>query len=295
MPRKPSPMPGYKFHTSGQARVFLNRKAYYLGEYDSPESYARYHNLLAIYNANGQKMPDDVPTHQIDLPLTIGCLTAEFRENLKSRYANNKHERRRFSNLSTLLEDEYGDLPLDAFGPIKLADVRDLFVASGNCRNYVNQQTRNIVRIFKFGVSRELVTAEQLKALESLESLRRGQTTAKESVLRSPVNLDDVRSTAAHLSPTLKAMVRVQAATGMRSTEVCIMRPVDLTQEADGNLVRFLRFGLIHVLVVARSKVSRPSPFRWIKQRFAVIGIPCGMVVGQPADHFAAHSAVDPN
>ncbi|WP_436717763.1 hypothetical protein U8335_13855 [Roseiconus lacunae] len=207
-------MPGYKFHTSGQARVFLNREAYYLGAYDSPESYARYHNPLAIYNANGQKMSDDVPTHQIDLPLTIGCLTAEFRENLQSRYANNKHERRRFSSLCTLLEDEYGDLTLHAFGPIKLADVRDLFVASGNCRSYVNQQTRNIVRIFKFGVSRELVTAGQLKAMESLESLRRGQTTAKESVPRSPVNLGDVRSTVAHLSPTLKAMVRVQDSNG---------------------------------------------------------------------------------
>jgi hypothetical protein len=38
MPRKRNPLPEYKYHTSGQARVYLGGKAYYLGPYDSPES-----------------------------------------------------------------------------------------------------------------------------------------------------------------------------------------------------------------------------------------------------------------
>jgi hypothetical protein len=47
-------------------------------------------------------------------------------------------------------------------------------VVDGNCRKYVNQQTRNVVRIFKHSVSRELVKPDQLVALQSLEPLRFG-------------------------------------------------------------------------------------------------------------------------
>ncbi len=69
MPRPRSKKPAYQHHVSGQARVQLDGKLYYLGEYDSPESRARYFELLAIYNANGQRMPDDVETHQKDQPI----------------------------------------------------------------------------------------------------------------------------------------------------------------------------------------------------------------------------------
>jgi integrase len=132
------------------------------------------------------------------------------------------------------LEDEYADLPADQFGPIRLAELRDLFVASGNSRKYANRQTNAIINIFRHAVSRELIDFRVVERLRTLEPLRYGQTKARETAPVMPVDIETVRLTAQHLSPTLKAMVRVQAATGMRSGEVCIMRPMDIEKRPDG-------------------------------------------------------------
>ena len=63
MPRPRSSAPAYQFHVSGNAKVRLAGKDFYLGSHGSPESYARYHALLAEYNAYGKRIPEDIPTH----------------------------------------------------------------------------------------------------------------------------------------------------------------------------------------------------------------------------------------
>lgn len=234
MPRKKSDQPGYRYHVSGQAVVTFCGQNFYLGDYDSPKSKAKYYALLAECNANGKSAPPAAETHQADRPVTVRCVTAEFREHANGKYASDAAQQCRFKNLCTLLEDEYGDLPASEFGPRRLSEIRDLFIASGNCRKYVNTQTCNVVRIFRYGVSRELVKPEQLVALASLEPLRYGQTTAPESEPTRPVDIESARLTARELSPTLKAMVRIQAATGMRPSELCNMRPVDIEKRPDG-------------------------------------------------------------
>lgn len=234
MPRQRKLVPEYAYHVSGQARVYLDGRYFYLGEHGSPESLARYHALLAQYNAGGQRMPDDVPTHQADHPVTVACLTAEYREHLIRRYKNDPQERMRLEKLCDTVDDEYGDIPIDKFGPRKLAEIRELFVASGNCRKYVNRLTNCVVGMVRFGVSRELVRPDTLVALQSLEPLRKGQTEAPESEPVQPVDIEAVRLTAKHLSPTVKAMVRIQAASGMRPSEVCRMRPCDIEHRDDG-------------------------------------------------------------
>ena len=217
MSRPRSSMPAYQFHVSGQAVVRLGSppKDFYLGKYDSPQSRSRYFALLAEYNDNGKQAPQQ-PSHQADLPITIRCVAAEFREFTKSKPGGDAKEKRRMLNLCTTLEDEYGDEPAADFGPRKLAALRDLFVAGGNSRKYANRQTHNVIRIFKHAVSRELIDEGVHRRLMTLEPLRRGQTKSPETSPVVPVDIAIVRKTAEHLSPTLRAMVRIQAATGMR-------------------------------------------------------------------------------
>lgn len=115
MPRPKSAQPAYRYHVSGQARVELDGATYYLGPHGSKESWARYDALLAEYNANGQSMPADVPTHQIDAAITVRCVTGEFRQLVETKYANTRQQSSRYKSLCTLLEDEYGDLPTGEF------------------------------------------------------------------------------------------------------------------------------------------------------------------------------------
>jgi len=72
------------------------------------------------------------------------------------------------------------------------------------------------------------VPATKIEQLKSLEPLRKGQTEAPETDRVRAVDLDHVRATARHLSPVVKAMLRVQIATGMRPNEICRMRPCDI-------------------------------------------------------------------
>ncbi|HTK73829.1 MAG TPA: site-specific integrase, partial [Gemmataceae bacterium] len=57
MPRRPNPVPTYRLHkSSGQAIVTLrdqvgNRRDFYLGPYDSPESKTEYNRVLAEHHA----------------------------------------------------------------------------------------------------------------------------------------------------------------------------------------------------------------------------------------------------
>ncbi len=225
--------PSYRYHISGQARVTLDGKEFFLGEFNSPESKAKYYALLAEYNANGQSMPDAATVHLIDTPITVRCVTSEFREHAKVKYANNESHRRNYLGLCNLLDTEYGNLPANEFGPRRLVDIRELFIASGNNRTFVNSQVRSICRIFKYAISRELIDVNVLIRLQTIEPLRQGQTKAPEPVRRQPIDLNIVKATAKELSPIVKSMVRIQAATGMRPSEVCNMRPCDIDMSCE--------------------------------------------------------------
>ncbi len=224
--------PEYRYHVSGQAVVTFNGTNFYLGPHGTPESEARYRSLVAEYIASGGETPK-ANTHQIDQPLLISDLCAEVMHWVKDHYADDKQQLSRLTNLCTLLQTEYGATPASEFGPRKLAALRELFIAAGNCRKYVNTQTNNVVRIFKIALSREIIEADVIVRLKSLEPLRQRKTRAPERDKVSPADIEHVAETAKHLSPTLKAMVRIQVATGMRPSELCVMRPCDIDMTDD--------------------------------------------------------------
>ncbi len=225
-------IPEYKYHVSGQARVYVAGQYIYLGPHDSPESKAKYRRVISHYLATGEA-PQDEPEQLGDVPLSVADVTAEAREWINEHYANDKQQFSRMTNLCKLLDDEYGSTSASEFGPRKLAALRELFIAAGNCRKYVNTQTNNVVRIFKIALSREIIEADVIVRLKSLEPLRQRKTKAPERDKVSPVDLDHVSETAKHLSPPVKAMVRIQAATGMRPSELCAMRPCDIDMTND--------------------------------------------------------------
>jgi hypothetical protein len=132
--------PKYRYHVSGQAVVTLDGKDFYLGKHDTPESRSRYHKLLAEYQQNGLKAPDQ-PQRQVNQPITVADVTAKFRESASRKYANNREEQRWYVARCEMLESHHGDLPAKDFGPRKLtALLGDAFVESGNSRLTVNRK-----------------------------------------------------------------------------------------------------------------------------------------------------------
>jgi len=246
MPRPKNSLPNKLAHLSGQDRVYLDGKYYYLGLSGSEEAQVKYDSLVAIYLANGRKMPEGVPTHQADTAPTVAHVTAAFRRNLETKYVNSPDEGRRYRKLCDELDDFFGDVEAVKFGPLKLESFRELLEASGITRRTINGQIKSIVRIFKHAVSRELIPVSVVESLRTLDPLRYGQTTAPEQKEREPVKLEHVRATAKFLSPVVRRMVMVQVGTGMRPSEVIRMRPCDIDTSGEVWIYKPVRHKTMH-------------------------------------------------
>jgi integrase len=246
MARPKSQVPSLRHHISGQAVCQIDGVTFYLGKYQSPESLARYALLIREYQANGLAIPEGLTSqklkdltegfqtgeslvvHQEDTPVLLVHVTAAYRAHAKQAYANSKAELYRIQQICDELDQVDGKVRADEYGPKTLKRQRDLWVASGKARPYCNRLTRMVVRMFGWAVSEELVSESTWTRLKSVEPLREGRTSAPERDPRKPVDIGIVRKTAKELSPVLRAMVRLQVATGMRPSELCTMRPCDI-------------------------------------------------------------------
>lgn len=131
------------------------------------------------------------------------------------------------------LVDHYGSMVIEEFGPLKLIELREYMVGLGWCRKLINQRVGRLKRMFKWAVSREITSSVLYYALSSIEGLRKGRTTAKESVPVKPVNEDHVYKSLDYMTPVVATMVELQLLTGMRPGELVIMRPCDIDRSGE--------------------------------------------------------------
>jgi integrase len=254
MARPKSKAPARRYHLSGQSVVTLGGRDIYLGPHDSPESIARYAVLINIYQQSGLTLPDDfdesildqqaalllglsapsaVASDQKKQPILVRHITASYRQHIAVNYAADPTEFQRLSGVCNDIDKYDGDVPAEQYGPLRLQAQRQRWVDSGKARVYCNRLTNSVKRIWNYAVSQELMDQSCLDRLRSVESLRTGQTTAKEKKPIGPVDIEIVRATARHLSPVVRAMLRIQIATSMRPSEVCRMRPCEIDRSGE--------------------------------------------------------------
>ena len=254
MARPKAKAPARRCHLSGQSVVTIAGRDIYLGKHDSPESIARYAVLIGIYQQNGLALPEGfdaadlderaatmlgqaapaaVASQQTKQVVLVRHVTALFREHIETKYAKTPQEKRRHVRLCDQLDQLFGDVVAEQFGPLRLREFRDSLVKQKLARKYVNRLVNCVIAIFKHAVAGELIDAGKIQQLQTLEPLRNGQTTAPETPEVEPAVLADVRATAKHLSPIIKSMLRIQIATGMRPKEVCMMRPCDIDRSGE--------------------------------------------------------------
>ena len=123
---------------------------------------------------------------------------------------------------------KYGRKKAELFGPLDLKKVRQTMIDQRLARRTINQRIGNIKRMFKWAASEQLIPASTYHALTTVDGLRRGRTEARESKRVEAVPEVYVRKTMRFLSRTVAAMVELQMLTGMRSGELCQMRPCDI-------------------------------------------------------------------
>ena len=124
-------LPTYRHHKARNlAVVRLNGKDHYLGPYDSPESWEKYHRLLAEYLAGTPTLPVDPLTGNIGA-ISIKRLCLAFSEFADTYYLRDGQKTAEVDFITYALRPLiklYGEMEASTFGPRALKLVREEFM-----------------------------------------------------------------------------------------------------------------------------------------------------------------------
>lgn len=183
--------------------------------------------LVAEWLVAGRQLPE-----KEQATLTISDLIRRFLEHAAQHYrradGTPTSEPKDYRQSVRPLRDMYYRLPVETFSPLKLKAVRERMIDFGWCRNVINQRIGRIVRMFKWGVSEEIVPETVYRALCTVRGLSIGRSAAKESKPVKPVDKAHVEATIIYLLPELADAVWLQLKTGMRSGELLKMRKCEI-------------------------------------------------------------------
>jgi integrase len=220
----------YKPKNLGVVRI--DGRDHYLGRFGSPESYERYHRLLAERYARGPAVPAPTPEARPQSEvLTITELCVGYYRHCERYYTKNGRTTNQVNIIKLalkVLRALYGSSLVKDFSPLALKACRAEFIGQGLSRRECNRRTRLIKQAFRWSVGEELVPPMVYHALTAVSGLASGRCDAPDPQPIGPVPEAIVERTIEHLTPTVAAMVRLQLATAMRPGEVCRMRACDI-------------------------------------------------------------------
>jgi integrase len=221
--------PSYCCHkATGQAVVRIDGRDHYLGKFGTKESHDAYDRLIAEWLAGGRRLP----AAKTGDGLTINELLLAYLRWAEKTYCDaDGTPTRELANLKDALRPLrklYGDTEAAKFGPLAMRTVREDMIAAGLCRRTINTRIGRLKRVFRWGVSYELLPPAIYEALRAVPGLQRGRGEARDTDPVQPVAEEDVRATLAFLPPVLAAVVNLQLLTGCRVSEALTMRGCDL-------------------------------------------------------------------
>ena len=224
---KPRRDPKYRKHkASGQARVTIAGRTYYLGKWNSPDSKEAYNRLMAQWRANNCSFP------QLAAEATVADIILAYWRHAELHYRNadgtTTDELFPLKSALSVLRKLYGTTSASQFGPLALKAVRKEMIEKGWCRRTVNNNVQRVKRVFKWATENELVPPSVYHGLQAVAGLSRGRSDARESVPVRPVSRPLLDGALDHASAPVRAMIELQLLSGMRPGEVCIMRAKDL-------------------------------------------------------------------
>ena len=219
-------LPMYRHHKARNlAKVRINGREIYLGEYNSPESLRKYDQLVGDFLAGRE-----ITTDHGDA-MTVEQLAVRYLSWIENRY----REATRHVVRSTVkaLREEFGRFRCTAFDAPCLIRLQDRLIERKLSRKYVNEVVNQVKRIFRWALVRKYVVADQVLEMTSVENLKRGQSQAQERGPIRPVSNEDIERTLAHLPNSVADLVRFQRLTACRPGEARSLRPCDVDRSGE--------------------------------------------------------------
>ena len=169
--------PGYCLHKpSGKAYVNLGGKVHYLGVYGTEESKEKYRAIKAEWLSNrnvGVFVPSTGPNMAEVVMAYLDHAESYYSES--TEYVNLELACRPISSL-------YASLNARDFGVVQFRACRDWWLSDPKrSRQYVNKQSKRLLRVIKWGVGQGMVPPAVHQACQCVEPLKAGRTAAPET------------------------------------------------------------------------------------------------------------------
>jgi integrase len=208
-----------------QAFVEIDGERVYLGRWGSPWAEREYRRLIVEWEQTGRN------PHSLRA-MTVGDVARAYRRHADGYYVrpDGSPTQEAHAVLRTLLdlEDAYGTVPAEEFGPRRLRAFREMLIDRELARSTINQAIARVRRAFRWAGSHEMINPAHADGLRCVEGLRRGRSKAKETRPVHPPPPGAVEATKPHLSRQVRALVELQELTGARSGELVGLRACDL-------------------------------------------------------------------
>lgn len=227
--------PGYcrqrEKNQQDRAYTRIGGKKIWLGIYGSPESRLKYSSLVAGINNQEPGPPD---SQHIPTVVEVMADYLRYAEVYYRRHDGKPgREYELIVDICKYLRRQAGSLPAKEYGPRWLKQLRQRLIEANLSRKYINKQVDRVRRMFRWAASEELIPSDVPQSLSMVSGLRKGRSNARETSPIRPVDPKAISATMEYLPQVVGDMVELQLLTGMRSGELCIMRPVDIDRSGD--------------------------------------------------------------
>ncbi len=221
-------VPNYRKHkASGQARVTLSGKDFYLGKFRSPESLIEYNRLISEWTAAGCRVVSSPGSS-----LTVVELLDQYVSDLATKHPS-KSQLEKAKQACRLLRDQCGAQPVSNVTPFTLRAIQSLLAKRGNCTTTIAIRVSCIVALLGWGKREGLVPVEVFERLKDEPRAPR-HLGAPRPKSRQPLTPDELEQALRVLPPMIADMVTLQRHTGMRPGEICNMTWSQIQRASSG-------------------------------------------------------------
>lgn len=226
MARTASKTPALRYHKQTRRYyIFTGGKRVYLGSHKGTAANRRLEIVASIIEGK----PAPVAIASASGGTTLARALADFRLWALTHYTDSRAIAR-FDAVIAAAIAEHGETPADQFDGQGVEDIRNALTNRKPelARGYINCLIRALKTAFAWMKRRKIVCANTLAEVRQVRALMAGEG-GRETTPIPPVEDWVIEATRRECSRTIRAMIDLQRATGMRPGELCRMRRCDLT------------------------------------------------------------------
>jgi integrase len=231
--RRHDDVPQIHRHSSGQARVVLSGKTFYLGRYGTAAASRRHAELVERWEKNGRQPLELVPDIEQVRPIREVLAAWEQYLDDSRRYQKGGRPTSQRGIVRLAVAEfcaRFGAVPASAYTERHLLQHRDdLERREQLTRTGINRKVGVLVAALRWAYGRGLIQRDAWLATTAVEPLTRAEAGHRDRRRQKrAVSIEEVEQVAACLPRVPAAMLRLQALIGCRPGEVCGIRWCDI-------------------------------------------------------------------